>query len=40
MTKRKAIIMPNTADRPFSSAVRAGDFIFVSGTGGSGPRMW
>ncbi len=34
MTKRKVIIMPNTADRPFSSAIRARDFIFVSGTGG------
>ena len=34
MTKRGVIIMPNTADRPYSSAVRAGDFIFVSGTGG------
>ena len=34
MTKREVIIMPNTADRPFSSAVRAGDFIFVSGQGG------
>ncbi len=35
MTKREVIIMPNTADRPYSSAVRAGDFIFVSGTMGS-----
>ena len=34
MTKREVIIMPNTADRPYSSAVRAGDFSFVSGQGG------
>ena len=34
MTKREVIIMPNTADRPYSSAVRAGDFTFVSGAGG------
>ena len=30
----KVIIMPNAASSPLSSAVRAGDFIFVSGTGG------
>jgi len=34
MVKREVIIMPNTADRPYSSAVRAGDFTFVSGQGG------
>ena len=34
MTKREVIIMPNEADLPFSSALRAGDFIFVSGQGG------
>ena len=31
---KEIIIMPNTAERPFSSAVRAGDYIFVSGSGG------
>ena len=31
---KEVIIMPNTAERPFSSAVRAGDYIFVSGSGG------
>ena len=31
---KEIIIMPNTAKRPFSSAVRAGDYIFVSGSGG------
>ena len=35
MTKREFIIMPNTADWPFSSAVRAGDFTFVSGNSGT-----
>ena len=34
MVKREVIIMPNTADRPYSLAVRAGDFILVSGAGG------
>ncbi len=34
MTKREVIIMPNMADRPFSAAVRAGDFTFVSGQEG------
>ena len=34
MEKREVIVMPNTADRPFSSAVRAGGFTFVSGQGG------
>jgi len=31
---KEFIIVPNTAERPFSSAVRAGDYIFVSGSGG------
>jgi len=31
---KEIIIMPNTAERPFSSAVRAGNCIFVSGSGG------
>ena len=31
---KEIIIMPNTAERPFSSAVRAGNYIFVSGSGG------
>ena len=31
---KKVIIMPNTAERPYSSAVRAADYIFVSGSGG------
>lgn len=31
---KEVIIMPNTAERPFSSAVRAGNYIFVSGSGG------
>ena len=34
MTKREFIIMPNTAGGFISPAVRAGDFIFVSGQGG------
>jgi len=31
---KEVIIMPNTAEYPFSSAVRAGNFVFVSGNGG------
>ena len=31
---KEVIIMPNTAERPFSSAVKAGNFVFVSGNGG------
>ena len=31
---KEVIIMPNAASSPFSSAVRAGDFIFLSGNGG------
>ncbi len=34
MAKREVIIMSYTANLPFSSAVRAGDFTFVSGQGG------
>ncbi len=34
MTEKKVIIMPNTTPWSLSLAVRAGDFIFVSGTGG------
>ena len=32
--RKEVIIMPNTAERPFSSAVRAGGYIFVSGSVG------
>ena len=32
MAKKEVILLPNTEHLPFSSAVRAGDFIFVSGT--------
>jgi enamine deaminase RidA (YjgF/YER057c/UK114 family) len=31
---KEVIIMPNTDEHPFSSAVRAGDYIFLSGSGG------
>jgi len=31
---KKTIVMPNTAEYPFSSAVRAGGYIFLSGNGG------
>ena len=31
---KEFIIMPNTAEYPFSSAVRAGDYIFLSGRSG------
>ena len=34
MAKREFIILPGKAEMPFSSAVRAGDYIFVSGTTG------
>ena len=34
MVRREFIVHPTRADLPFSSAVRAGDFIFVSGTTG------
>jgi len=32
--RKEVIIMPNTAESPFSSAVRAGGYIFVSGSVG------
>ncbi|MCX6013589.1 MAG: RidA family protein [Chloroflexi bacterium] len=32
---KKVINMPGTSQHPFSSAVRAGDFIFLSGQGGA-----
>jgi len=35
MVRREFIVHPTRADLPFSSAVRAGDFIFVSGTTGT-----
>lgn len=35
MAKKEVIVMPNTKDRPYSSAIRAGDFIFVSGAVGN-----
>ena len=31
---KEVIIMPNTAKHPFSSAVKVGSFVFVSGNGG------
>jgi 2-iminobutanoate/2-iminopropanoate deaminase len=31
---KEVIIMPDTAEYPFSSAVKAGNFVFVSGNGG------
>jgi len=31
---KEVIIMPNTDEPPFPSAMRAGDYIFLSGTGG------
>ncbi len=34
MAKREFIILPGKAEMPFSSAVRVGDYIFVSGTTG------
>lgn len=33
--QKKFFNMPDTTQHPFSSAVRAGDFIFVSGQGGA-----
>lgn len=35
MTKKETIIMPKTEDHPYSSAVRAGEYIFLSGQIGS-----
>lgn len=34
MVLKEAIVLSGTEDRPYSSAVRAGDFIFVSGAVG------
>ena len=35
MGRKECFVLPHMADRPFSSAVRAGDFIFASGTSGT-----
>jgi len=35
MARKEYFVLPHMADRPFSSAVRAGDFVFASGTGGT-----
>lgn len=35
MTRKEFIIHPSRADLPFSQAVRAGEYIFVSGTMGN-----
>lgn len=35
MAKREFVVLPGKEEMPFSSAVRAGDFIFVSGTTGN-----
>ena len=35
MAKKKVIIMPNMKGRPYSSAIRAGDFVFASGAVGN-----
>ena len=35
MARKEYFVLPQMADRPFSSAVRAGDFIFASGTSGT-----
>ncbi len=32
MVRKEVIVLPGMKDRPYSSAIRAGDFIFVSGT--------
>ena len=34
MARKECFVLPHMVDRPFSSAVRAGDFVFVSGSGG------
>jgi len=34
MTKKEVIVLPGMEDRPYSSAIRAGDFIFASGAVG------
>ena len=35
MARKEYFVITQMADRPFSSAVRAGDFIFASGTSGT-----
>ena len=35
MARKEYFALPQMADRPFSSAVRAGDFIFASGASGT-----
>jgi len=35
MERKEYFVMPYLSDRPYSSAVRAGDFVFVSGTVGT-----
>jgi len=35
MARKKCFVLPHMADRPFSSAVIAGDFIFTSGSSGT-----
>ena len=35
MVKKEVIIMPKTEEHPYSSAVRAGEYIFLSGQIGS-----
>ncbi len=34
MVRKEVIVLPGMKERPYSSAIRAGDFIFVSGTVG------
>lgn len=34
MARKECFVLPHMVDRPFSSAVRAGDFVFVSGSSG------
>ena len=35
MARKEYFVLPQMADKPFSSAVRAGDFIFASGASGT-----
>ena len=35
MARKEYFVLPQMADKPFSSAVRAGDFVFASGTSGT-----
>lgn len=35
MANKEVIIMPGTEEGPFSSAVQAMDFIFISGSSGT-----